>query len=81
MDVCTVNWTTETEGIQREKAALNPLVSRWCVFSNLVFVEGRPDLHRPLQQTNEQTLTIQNKKNLNLLTITFLAVYLKNEQR
>ena len=43
--------------------------------SNLVFVEERPDLHTPLQQTNEQTLT---EKNLNLLTITFLAVYLMN---
>ena len=25
--------------------------------SNLVFVEERPDLHTPLQQKNEQTLT------------------------
>ena len=29
--------------------------------SNLVFVEERPDLHTPLQQTNEQT-QLQNKK-------------------
>ena len=27
VDICTVNWTAETKGIQREKAALNPLVS------------------------------------------------------
>ena len=47
----------KTEGIYLEKAALNPLVSHWSVPSNLVFVEERPDLHTPLQQTNEQTLT------------------------
>ena len=51
-----VNCTTETEGIQWEKAASNPLVSH----SNLAFVEERPDLHTLLQQTMEQTLTTSN---------------------
>ena len=31
LDNCTVNFTTETEGIYWEKAALNPLESRWSV--------------------------------------------------
>ena len=30
---------------------------------NLVFVEERPDLHTPLQQTNEQILTTLKLKN------------------
>ena len=30
---------------------------------NLVFVEERPDLHMPLQQTNEQILTTLKLKN------------------
>ena len=29
LDICTANWTTETEGIYWEKALLNPLMSRW----------------------------------------------------
>ena len=45
-------------------------MSRWSV----VFVEERPDLHTPLQQTNKQTLTTSKY----LLTITFLAIYLMN---
>ena len=43
-----------------------------------VLLEERPDFHTPLQQTNEQTLTTSKQKKLNLLTITFLAVYLMN---
>ena len=41
---------------------------------NLVFVEERPDLHTPLQQTNEQILTTLKLKNWNnsqLLSLPF----------
>ena len=68
----------ETEGLFWEKAALNPLVYCWSVPFEFSFCEG-PDLHMPLHQTNEQTLTTSKSKNLNLLTITFLAVYLMTE--
>ena len=37
--ICTVNYTTETEGIQ--KAALNPLVSRWSVSFECSFWGGK----------------------------------------
>ena len=47
--------------------------------SNLVFVEERPDLHTPLQQTNEQT------HNFKITKIEFTRIYfprrLLNEQR
>ena len=62
LDICTVNCTTETQGIKWEKAALNPLVSRWSVSSELSFVEERPDFHMPLQHTNGQTLTTLKQK-------------------
>ena len=68
----TVNCTTETEGIQWEKAALNPLVSRWSVSFEFSFMEERPDLHTPLHQTNKQTLTTSKYE------ITPVAVYLMN---
>ena len=57
LDICTVNYTKETEGIQLEKAALNPLVSRWSVSFKFSFCGGKTNLHTPLQQTNEQTHT------------------------
>ena len=40
LDNCTVNCTTETEGIYREKAPINPLVSRWSVPFNFSFCGG-----------------------------------------
>ena len=46
--------------------------------SNLVFVEERPDLHTPLQQTNEQT-QLQNKKIE--FTYNYFPRRLLNEQR
>ena len=52
LDISTVNCTTESEDIQREKVALNPLVFSWSVYSNLVFVEEIKDqgsvLRRPI---------------------------------
>ena len=62
LDICTVNCTTETEGIQWEKAALNPLESSWIFSFQFSVVEERPDLHTPLQQTNEQTPTTSKEK-------------------
>ena len=40
--------------------------------SNLVFVEERPDLHLPLQQTNEQALTTSEWRVLIYLQLIFL---------
>ena len=62
--------TTETKGIYWKNAALNPLVSRWSLpfeFS----ICGRKQNKR----ANSHNFKI---KNLNQLTITFLAVYLMN---
>ena len=57
--ICTLNCTTKTEGIQREKAALNsPWVQLKSVSFDLNFsVEERPEFYTPLQQTNKLTLT------------------------
>ena len=44
LKICTVNCTTETEGIFWEKAALNPLVSRWSVPFEFSFCEGKTRL-------------------------------------
>ena len=55
--ICTVNRTTQTDGIQREKAALN---SHWEIMSHLTLVfRWKKDqiLYTPLQQTNEQSPT------------------------
>ena len=49
MDICTVNFTTENEGIQREKAALKS------------HFDKRPDLHTRLHQVNEQTPSISKQ--------------------
>ena len=49
MDICTVNFTTENEGIQREKAALKSTFDK------------RPDLHTRLHQVNEQTPSISKQ--------------------
>ena len=76
LDICTVNWTTETERFQWEKAALNPLVSRWSVSVEFSFCRGKTRLTTPAnKRANSQNFKI---KNLNLLTINFLAVYLMN---
>ena len=78
LDICTVNWTTETEGIQWEKAALNPLVSRWSVSFEFSFC-GRKTRFTHAIAANKRANSHNFKiKKLNLLTITFLAVYLMN---
>ena len=40
-NICTVNCTTEAEGIKWEKAASNPLVSRWSGSFEFSFCEGK----------------------------------------
>ena len=45
--------------------------------SKLVFPEERPDLYMSFK-ANKQALSQLKIKNLNLLTITFLAIYLLN---
>ena len=78
LNICTVNCTTETEGIFREKAALNPLVSRWHVPFEFSFCEAKTRFTHAIaanKQANSHNFKI---KKTNLLTITFLAVYLMN---
>ena len=53
-----VNCITETEGIQWEKAASNPLVSH----SNLAFVEERPDLHAIAENKQANSNNFKLKK-------------------
>ena len=79
LKICTVNCTTETEGIFWEKAALNPLCLVGVCHSNLLFVE-ESDLHTPLQQTNEQTLTTSKLKKIEF-THNYFPRRLLNEQR
>ena len=78
LNICPVNCTTETEGIFWEKAALNPLASRWSVPFGLSFCEGKTRFTHAIaanKRANSHNFKI-NK--LNLLTTTFLAVYLMN---
>ena len=78
LDICTVNWTTETEGIQWEKAALNPLVSRWSVSFEFSFCGGKTRFTHAIAANKRANSHNFKIKKLNLLTITFLAVYLMN---
>ena len=56
LDISTVNWTTETKEFIEKRSHKIPLCLVGVCHSNLVFVE-KPDLHTPLQQIKEQTLT------------------------
>ena len=76
----TVNCTTENEGTQWEKAALNPFVSSWSVsfeFSSLWRKDQIYTYHCG-KQTSKFSQLQNGLKNLNLLTITLLAIYLLN---
>lgn len=55
--ICTVNRTTQTDGIQREKAALNSHWENSVSFDFSFSVEERPDFIHAMQQTNEQSPT------------------------
>ena len=76
--ICTVNCITETEGIQWEKAALNPLVSRRSLSFKFSFCEGKTRFTHSTASNKRANSHNFKVKNLNLLTITFLAVYLMN---
>ena len=80
LDISTVNCTTEIEEIQREKVALNPLVSSWSVYTNLVFVEEIKDqiYTRHCSKQTSKLSQLQNK-HLNSLTITYFAIQLLNK--
>ena len=78
LDICTPNCTTESEGISLEKAILIPLVSRWSVSFEFSFYGGKTRFTYAItgnKRANSHNFKI---KKLNLLTITFLAVYLMN---
>ena len=78
LDIWTINCTTETEGIYWEKAALNPLVSRWSVPFEFSFCEGKTRFTHAIAANKRANSHNFKIKNLNLLTITFLAVSLMN---
>ena len=78
LDICTVNCTTENAGIQWEKAALNPLVSSWSVSFEFSFCGGKTRFTHAIAANKRANSHNFKIKNLNLLTITFLAVYLMN---
>ena len=78
LNICTINCTRETEGIFWEKAALNPLVSRWSVPFEFSFCEGKTRFTHAIAANKRANSHNFKIKNLNLLTITFLAVYLMN---
>ena len=78
LDICTVNCTTETEGIQREKAALNPLVSRWSVSFEFSFYGGKTRFTHTIavnKRANSHNFKI---KKLEFTYNYFPAVYLMN---
>ena len=73
-----MNCTTETEGIRLEKAALNALVSRRSVSFEFSFYGGKIRFTHAIAENKRANSHNFKIKNLNLLTITFLAVYLTN---
>ena len=76
LDICTVNCTTETEGIQWGKAALNPIVSIWSVSFEFSFCGGKTRSTHAFAANKRANSHNFKIKKLNLITITFLAVYL-----
>ena len=60
-------------------ASLNPLVSRWSALFEFSFCGGKTRFtHAIAANKRENSHNFKIKKKLNLLTITFLAVYLMN---
>ena len=78
LNICTINCTRETEGIFWEKAALNPLVSRWSVPFEFSFCEGKTRFTHAIAANKRANSHNFKIKKLNLLTITFLDVHLMN---
>ena len=81
LDIYTLNCTTETEGIYWKKAALNPFVSRWSVPFEFSFCGGKTRFTHAIAANKRANSHNFKIKNLNLLTITFLAVYLMNRSK
>ena len=81
LDIWSINWATETEGIYWEKAVWNPLVS-WCNVPFEFSLCGGKIRFTHAVAANKQANSHNFKiKNLNLLTITFLATYLMNRDK
>ena len=78
LDICTVNCTTETGGIQWKKAVLNLIVSRWSVSFEFSFCGGKTRFTHAIAANKRANSHNFKIKNLNLLTITFLAINLMN---
>ena len=78
LNICTINCTRETEGIFWEKAALNPLVSCWSVPFEFSFCGGKTRFTHAIAANKRANSHNFKIKKLNLLTITFVAVYLMN---
>ena len=78
LDICTVNCITETGRIQWKKAELNLLVSRWSVSFEFSFCGGKTRFTHAIAANKRANSHNFKIKKLNLLTITFLAVYLMN---
>ena len=64
LNICTVNCTTETEGMFWEKAALNPLVSRWIMPFEFSFLWRKDQIYiRHCSKQTSKLSQLQNKKN------------------
>ena len=81
LNICTVSYTTETERIFWEKVALNPFVSRWSVPFEFSFCGGKTRFTHVIAANKRANSHNFKIKKLNLLTITFLAVYLMNRSK
>ena len=68
-------------GIQWEKAALNPLVSNWSVPFKFCFFGEKTRFTRAIAVNKQANFHNFKIKNLNLLTITFPAIYLLNRSK
>ena len=78
LDICTVNCTTETEGKLMRKGRLNPRVFHRRVPSEFSFCGGKTRFTHAIAANKRANSHNFKIKKLNLLTITFLAVYLMN---
>ena len=63
LDICTVNCTIEIEGVQWEKAALNPRLFRWSVPFECSFCGGKTRFTHAIAANKRTNSQLQNKKN------------------
>ena len=78
LNISTVSCITETEGIQRKKAALDPLVSRWSVSFEFSFCGGKTRFTCAIAANKRAKSRNFKIKKLNLFTFNFLAIYFMN---